>query len=269
MKRIKQIVLISLFSLFCLVLSAQNTLKVSDKKNIHLVCPDKVLYVSCGDDSAVQAEVVNELSNLIRVRALRTFEGQTSLTVVCDGRIYSMAAEFGNCNVLTYQLETLPSEKASPFSGKLMSDFSLKEISDKALSHKARNAVFRCIEKNGIVMEVRNICVRGDALFLVLRITNRTNMPFDAEAFNFWISDRKRHKATNVQECQLVPDYTRFDIKRIAPGESVKEVFVTEKLTVPDKRVFRIEMVERAPGNTGRKLTIQLRNKHLLKAEKI
>jgi hypothetical protein len=150
-----------------------------------------------------------------------------------------------------------------------MSDISLKEVSDKALSRKARNAVFRCIEKNGIVMEVRNICVRGDALFLVLRITNRTNMPFDAEAFNFWITDCKRHKATNVQEYQLVPDYTRFDIKGVAPGESVKEVFVIEKLTVPDKRVFRIEMVERAPGNTGRKLTIHLGNKHLQKAEKI
>ena len=265
----KQIVLIPLFSLFSLVLLAQNILKVSDKKIVHLVCPDKVLYVSCGDDSSVQAEVVNELSNLIRVRALHPFEGQTSLTVVCDGRIYSMDAEFGNCSVLTYQLETLPSEKASPFSGKLMSDFSLKEISDMALSRKARRAVSRAIDKNGIEMEVRNICVRGDALFLVLRITNRTNMPFDAEAFNFWISDRKRHKATNVQEYQLTPDYTRFDIKRVAPGESVKEVFVIEKLSVPDKRVFRIEMVERATGNTGRKLTIQLRNKHLLKAEKI
>ena len=173
----KQLVLIPMFLLFFMVLSAQNTLKVSDKKNVHLVCPDKVLYVSCGDDSSVQAEVVNELYNLIRVRALHPFEGQTSLTVVCDGRIYSMEAEFGNCSVLTYQLETLPSEKASPFSGKLMSDFSLKEISDKALSYKARNAVSRSVEKNGIVLEVRNICVRGDALFLVLRITNRTNMP--------------------------------------------------------------------------------------------
>jgi len=263
----KRILLISMFSISTLVSSAQNILQLSDKKSVHVVCPDKVLYVSCGDDSEIQAEILPELSNIVRVKALRSFEGQTSLTVVCAGRIYSMAAQFGNCDVLTYQLESLPSEKAYPFSGKLMPDESLKGISDQVLSQKGYHTVHRSTRKNGILMEVNDICIKGDALFLVIQITNCTNMAFDAEAFNFWIADKRQQKATNVQEYQLTPDYVRFELKRVPAYDSASEVFVIEKLTIPDKRVLRIEMIEKSAGNTGRKLTLELKNRDLHKAE--
>jgi len=263
----KSLLIISFFSFFTLISSAQNILQLSDKKSVHVVCPDKVLYVSCGDDSEIQAEVLPELSNIVRVKALQPFEGQTSVTVVCAGRIYSVAAQFGSCDVLTYQLESLPSEKAYPFSGKLMPDESLKGISDQVLSRKGRHTVHRSARKNGILMEVNDICIKGDALFLVIQITNCTNMAFDAEAFNFWIADKRQQKATNVQEYQLTPDFARFELKRVPAYDSASEVFVIEKLTIPDKRVLRIEMIEKSTGNTGRKLTLELKNRDLHKAE--
>jgi len=135
----KRLLIMSLFSTFTLFSSAQNILNLSDKKSVHVVCPDKVLYVRCGDDSSIEAEILPELSNIVRVKALHPFEGQTSLTVVCAGRIYSVAAQFGNCDVLTYQLESLPSEKAFPISGKLMPDESLQGISDQILSGKGNS----------------------------------------------------------------------------------------------------------------------------------
>jgi len=263
----KRILIIFLFSTFTMISPAQNILQLSDKKSIHVVCPDKVLYVSCGDDSEIQAEILPELSNIVRVKALQPFDGQTSLTVVCAGRIYSVAAQFGSCDVLTYQLESLPSEKASPFSGKLMPDESLKGVSDQVLSRKGKHTRHRRTEKNGIKMKINNIGVKGDALFLVIQVTNCTNMAFDAEAFNFWIADKRQQKATNVQEYQLTPDYTRFDLKRVPARNSASEVFVIEKLTIPDKRVLRIEMIEKSTGNTGRKLTLELKNRDLHKAE--
>ncbi|NEW81686.1 MAG: DUF4138 domain-containing protein [Mariniphaga sp.] len=263
----KRFLFISLFSIFTLVSSAQNILQLSEKKSVHVVCPDKVLYVQGGDDSSIEAEILPELSNIVRVKALHPFEGQTSLTVVCAGRIYSVAAQFGNSNQLIYQLDSLPSEKASPFSGKLMPDESLKGISDQVLSRKGYHTVHRSTRKNGILMEVSDICIKGDALFLVIQVTNCTNMAFDTEAFNFWIADKRQQKATNAQEYQLTPDYARFELKRVPAWESASEVFVIEKLTIPDKRVLRIEMIEKSTGNTGRKLTLELKNRDLRKAE--
>ena len=265
----KRIILISLFSIFTLTSSAQNILQLSDKKSVHVVCPDKVLYVSCGDDSEIQAEILPELSNIVRVKALQPFEGQTSLTVVCAGHIYSVAAQFGICDVLTYQLESLPSEKAFPFSGKLMPDESLKGVSDQVLSRKGYHSLHRSARKNGILMEVNDICIKGDALFLVIQFTNCTNMAFDAEAFNFWIADKRQQKATNVQEYQVFPEYQQNKVQRI-PGEvTVREVFVIQKMTIPDQRILKIELNEKALGNTGRKLAFNLKNKDILKAKSL
>jgi len=263
----KKLLIMSLFSIFTLISSAQNILKLSDKKSVHVVCLDKVLYVRCGDDSSIEAEILPELSNIVRVKALLPFEGQTSVTIVCAGRIYSVAAQFGNCEVLIYQLESLPSEKAFPFSGKLMPDESLKGISDQILSGKENHTIHRRIRKNGLQMEVSGICIKGDALFLEVQVTNCTNMAFDVEAFSFWIADKRQQKATNVQEYQLTPDYARINLKRVPARESASEVFVIEKLTIPDKRVLRIEMIEKSTGNTGRKLTLELKNRDLRKAE--
>lgn len=263
----KKLLIIPMFSIFTLISSAQHILQLSDKKSVHVVCPDKVLYASCGDDSEIQAEILPKLSNIVRVKALHPFEGETSVTVVCAGRIYSVAAQFGNCSVLTYQVESLPSEKAFPFSGKLMPDESLQGVSDQVLSRKGRHTVHRSARKNGILMEVSDICIKGDGLFIAMKVTNCTNMAFDAEAFNFWIADHRQQKATNVQEYQLTPDYVRFELKRVPAQDSASEVFVIEKLTIPDKRVLRIEMIEKSTGNTGRKLTLKLRNRDLIKAE--
>ena len=237
--RMKRLMIMSLFSIFTTIGSAQNILNLSDKKSVHVVCPDKVLYVSCGDDSSIEAEILPELSNIVRVKAFHPFEGQTSLTVVCAGRIYSVAAMFGSCDVLTYKLESLPSEKAFPYSGKLMPDESLQGISDQILSGKGNHAVHRRIRKNGLQMEVSGICIKGDALFLEVQVTNCTNMAFDVEAFNLWIADKRQQRATNVQEYQLTPDYARFELKRVPAGKRAHEVFVIEKLTIPDKRVLR------------------------------
>ena len=267
--RMKTMLLIFLFPIFTMIGSAQNILSLCDKKNVHIVCPDKVLYISCGDDSQISAEVPVELSNIVRIKALHPFEGQTSLTLVCGGRIYSVSARYGSCDILTYPLDSLPSQSASPFTGKLMSDESLLRISDQVLLSNRNHTVHRRTRKYGVIMEVANICIKGDALFLGIKVTNQTNMNFDAEGFNFWIADRRQLRATNVQEYQLTPDYTRFELKQIPAGGSKSEVFAIEKLTIPDKRVLRIEMIEKSEGNTARKLTLDLKNRDLMRAERL
>jgi hypothetical protein len=94
-------------------------------------------------------------------------------------------------------------------------------------------------------------------------------MAYDVESFNFWITDKKKAKATNVQEYQVFPQYQQNKVQRI-PGEvTVREVFVIQKMTIPDQRILKIELNEKALGNTGRKLTFNLKNKDILKARSL
>jgi len=46
-------------------------------------------------------------------------------------------------------------------------------------------------------------------------------------------------------------------------------VFVLPKLTIPEKRVLRLEMLEQALGNTGRKLSLEIKNRDILHARKL
>jgi conjugative transposon TraN protein len=246
-----------------------NNLKVSDTKTSHLVCPDKVSYVQAGDYSLVQAEVVPELSNLVRIKAAQPFDKPTSLTVVCADHIYSFELTYGNDAPITYPIESFESQQSMTFSGKLMPDYLLKDLCDQVLEKHRHQFHKRIAKKDGIEVRLNSISLKNDALFFELQITNKTNMAYDVESFNFWITDKKKAKATNVQEYQIFPQYQRNKVQRI-PGElTVREVFVMEKMTIPDQRILRIELGEKALGNTGRKLSFNLKNKDILKARKL
>ena len=246
-----------------------NNLKVSDTKTSHLVCPDKVSYVQAGDYSLVQAEVVPELSNLVRVKAVQPFDKPTSLTVVCADHIYSFELTYGNDAPITYPIESFQSQQAMSFSGKLMPDYLLKDLSDQVLEKHRHQFHKRKAQKDGIKVRLNSISLKNDALFFELQVTNKTNMAYDVESFNFWITDKKKAKATNVQEYQVFPQYQLNKIERIPGDVTVLEVFVMEKMAIPDQRILRIELGEKALGNTGRKLSFNLKNKDILKARKL
>jgi conjugative transposon TraN protein len=265
----KAFLIIIICALIQISASAQNILKVSATKTSHLVCPDKVNYVQAGDYSLIQAEIVPELSNLIRVKALQSFDKQTSLTVVCADRIYSFVIEFGEDAPITYPLESFESQKAMTFSGKMMPDHVLKDLCDQVLDKHKVQFRKRKTEKDGIKIRLNSISLKNDALFFELQITNKTNMAYDVESFNFWITDKKKAKATNVQEYQVFPQYQRHNVQRISAGVSIREIFVIEKMTIPDQRILKIELGEKALGNTGRKLTFNLKNKDILKAKSL
>jgi len=246
-----------------------NNLKVSDTKTSHLVCPDKVIYVQAGDYTVVQAEVVPELANLVRIKATQPFEKPTSLTVVCADHIYSFELSYGNDAPITYPIESFESQQAMTFSGKMMPDHVLKDLCDQVLEKHRHQFHKRKSEKDGITIQLNSIYLKNDVLFFELQVTNKTNMAYDVESFNFWITDKKKAKATNVQEYRIFPQYRRNKVQRI-PGEvTVREVFVMEKMTIPDGRILKIELNEKALGNTGRKLSFNLKNKDILKARKL
>jgi conjugative transposon TraN protein len=265
----KSLLIIFVFALIQISVSAQNILKVSATKTSHLVCPDKVVYVQAGDYSLVQTEIVPELSNLIRIKALQSFDKQTSLTLVCADRIYSFVIEFGEDAPITYPLESFESQKAMTFSGKMMPDQVLKDLCDQVLDRHKVQFRRRKTEKEGIRIRLNSISQKNDALFFELQITNQTNMAYDVESFNFWITDKKKAKATNVQEYQVFPQYQRHNVQRISGEVTVREVFVIEKMTIPDGRILKIELGEKALGNTGRKLTFSLKNKDILRAKSL
>jgi conjugative transposon TraN protein len=255
--------------IFQLSVFAQNYLPVSDSKATHLVCLDKVSYLQGGDPSLVLAEVVPELPNLIRIKATGPFDKEPSLTVVCAGRIYSLILNFEDSKEITYHLEPFHSEKAGRSSSCLMPDYVLKELSEHILLKRKSQVRGVKQKQDGIKVQLKTITQKNGFLFFEVRITNKTNLAYRVESFHWWIDDKRQFKATNTQEYQIEPSYRHHEIKVIPGYTSVREVFVLPNLILPDKRVLRLEMIEKALGNTGRRLTLEIGNKDILKAKEL
>ena len=124
-------------------------------------------------------------------------------------------------------------------------------------------------KSSGIQVCLQNIYLLDDALFFELEIDNKTNMAYDVESFKWWIDDQKRVRATNTQEYQLYPKFQYDELKRIPAQSKAREIFVLPKFTITDKKVLRIELLEKALGNTGRKVSLELKNRDILKAESL
>jgi hypothetical protein len=134
------------------------------------------------------------------------------------------------------------------------------------LSGKKRSIRNRNSKADGIHFAVRNIYLKNSALFFELEIRNKTDMDYEVEGFHWWIGDKKRLKATNTQEYQIHPVYRYYEIPSVPAKSRIREVFVLPKFTITDQRILRIEMRENALGNTGRKLTLEVKNKDIIKA---
>ncbi len=262
-------IIIIVLTSFHLSLVAQNSIQVNATKATHIICPEKVSYLQVGDHSKIISEVVPEHPNLVRVKAVEPFEGESSLTLVSAGRIYSLLISYGEVGPIEYRLETFSGEKAGTSAEGPVPEYVLKELCRQMLFRQGRHIHNRKTKKDGIILKLNNIGLNNDLLFFEISITNTSNISYKIDGFNWWIDDKRQMKATNVQEYLLHPEFMYYGITTIPAETTLREVFVLSKLTISDKRILRIEMLEKALGNTGRKLSFEIKNRDILKARKI
>lgn len=257
---------ITFFLLFPLILFAENQLKVSQNKVIHLVSEREITYLQLGNQDLILAEIVPEHPNLVRIKALGEFEGETTITLVSTGQLYTILLTFGNQKDNAFSLQDFESRETDLYLGNLMSRQDLEENCRAILTHEKRNGKKHQMSKDGIDLELRNVFLADDVLFFELGIKNNTHMGYDVESFQWWIADKRQFRASNAQEYSLKPRYQYYSLSYIPPNSSVREIFVLPKLRVPDQKILRIELLEKALGNTGRKLSLELSNRDILKA---
>ena len=260
-------------SLFCLLLSlsliGQNKILINENKVIHLIAKGKITYLQVGNPDLILAEIVSEHPNLARIKAVKKYEGESSIALVTGGKLYSFRLGYGQAKEISYPLDDFKHTNANLYQGTLMREEDFEKTCRFILSHKRTYTSKRKSKSSGIQVCLQNIYLLDDTLFFELEIDNKSNMAYDVESFKWWIDDKKRLKATNTQEYQIHPKFQYGELKRIPAQSKAREIFVFPKFTITDKKVLRIELLEKALGNTGRKVALELKNKDLLKAESL
>lgn len=181
----------------------------------------------------------------------------------------------GGGNTLLYKVTSVFGTSASS-STKTVSQGGVSMVKDMYGQTKAAPAVYakslldnppmlkgiRC-KKGGVEAAVSGIYVRNDALFLQLHIVNKSSIGYIFDYLRFYLRDLQKLKRTAVQETELTPLYVAGNAKAVMAAGSITVVVALEAFVIPDKKVFVIEAGEK---NSGRTLTLQVHNNHLLKA---
>ncbi len=100
----------------------------------------------------------------------------------------------------------------------------------------------------GVQALLRGIYIHNDLMYLHTSLRNLTNVSFRIDHIRFKIADRKVAKRTAVQETFIEPVQVFNHISTVDGKSTVRNVFVFQKITIPDDKVLYVEIYERGGG---------------------
>lgn len=112
-------------------------------------------------------------------------------------------------------------------------------------------------------MQLNNVYVIDDYIFLDISIHNLTNLPCNIDTMKFSIEDKKIYKATNNQSILLTPLFKLNNQTKIS--KSYRNIFVFEKFTFPNSKILKIRLIEEQIS--GRVIDMKVKYSDVLQAD--
>jgi conjugative transposon TraN protein len=276
-----------------LLLQADNylgsySISVAYDKTTHLIFPHKIVYVDLGSADLI-AEKVEKVENIIKVKANVENFSPTNMTVLtAAGSYFSFIVNYQACpdelsivlkedhsgkkaNSAASPLSSLQpvnnalvsTEPKASFENTRLNQLQLDEvaswvINQKRSIHKIQSA------KYDMVFALRGLYIKDDLFFYHLHSENESNINFDIDFIRIFICDKKVSKRTTSQEKEIFPLHIFNKNLNTIPGSGrLDQIFVMEKITIPDDKMLRVELFEK---KGGRHLSFQITHKDIIKA---
>jgi len=113
-------------------------------------------------------------------------------------------------------------------------------------------------------MNLNNVYVMDDYIFLDISINNLTNLPCNIDTMKFSIEDKKIYKATNNQSILLTPLFA-LNTEQHRIRKSYRNIFVFEKFTFPNSKILKIRLIEEQIS--GRVIDMKVNYSDVLEAD--
>ena len=117
--------------------------------------------------------------------------------------------------------------------------------------------------KNFIRIGLNNVYTIDKYFFIDISLLNKSNIKYDIDQVRFKIEDKKQIKATNYQSVEIMPLMQLnkdLDFKK-----RYRNIFVFEKFTFPEEKVFTIEISEKQIS--GRTIILRIDYADILHAD--
>lgn len=253
-------------------------LQITFEKTVHLIFPAQIRYVDLGSSNIIAGKA-EDADNVLRVKAaVRDFETETNLSVICDdGSYYSFNVKYAKeperLNIemqdfLHSGTNNLPTNKADIYFKELgnQSPVLVKLIMKTIWQNNRREIKHIGSKKFGIQFLLRGLYSHNGLLYFHLQMKNQSEMPYNIDFITFKVVDKKIAKRTAIQEQVLQPLRAYNDVIRIGGLQTQRSIFTLEQFTLPDDKVLEVTLFEQ---NGGRHQTFIVENEDLIRAKNI
>lgn len=230
---------------------------VDNSHETSMFFPADIIYCRQGNEDVFGIEYYN---NIIKMGT--TFEDypQSNLFVVdADLNCYEITLECSKAQSYSYNFDN---------ERKYIAHIDVNSIEMYNLISKmrikSRNIYSIGVIKNKFEMSLSNLYVYKDYMFFAFYMSNYSNIDYDIDFIKCFQRDQKKLKNAIQQEIEMDPVYTKDFNNKIAGKSEKRFILVFNKFTIPDNKIFEIEMFEKGGG---RHFKLAIQNEYILRAE--
>ena len=279
------------FTLFCFLQTQGQTLEdkievaelpiifMGRDVNIHIIAPEPIQFVDLstndlvGDLPAdniarikVQVEDSNSEDNATQKPKFVTGQDIGVITIVGQSFLAQYRAIYreenrtwlaSNIHIKAEDMQPLEYPKFK------YSNYELKKFALQIMDKKVNKKPIRKKKDLKLTMQLNNVYVIDDYIFLDISIENNTNLSCNIEGMKFSIEDKKIYKATNNQSILLNPLFSLNDQTKVR--KSYRNIFVFEKFTFPNSKILKIRLIEEQIS--GRVIDMKINYSDVLQAD--
>ena len=250
-------------------------LEISDGVSLHIISPEPIQFVDLSTGN-LTGDLPAE--NIARIKITDTSETDSTsiqkkidknnlgiITVVCQSFMAQYKVNYldfksnsvANIQIQPEDMQPLEYPKMA-FSNTELLQFSLDILKKKKVGNPIRE-----VKDFKLTMQINNVYVVNDYIFLDMTFLNSTNLGYDIDAIKFSVEDKKIYKATNNQSITLDPVYQLYHQKQFK--KNYRNIYVFKKFTFPNSKVFKIRLLEEQLS--GRALEMKVKYSDILNAD--
>ncbi len=240
---------------------------IAFSKTTNLIFPYAIKSIDKGSRDVLVQKAIG-VENVLQVKAGKMNFGETNLTIVtADGSLYSYILNYSEkptgLNIKVQKAEIAPKPVAA-FSADATNDVVQLNAEKVSLKRKTMDKVNDA--NNGALIDLKGLYVQENELYFQFDLRNFSALNYDVKSLRFFIRDKKKSKRTASQEIDVNPVYVLGNAKVIRSNSEQVLVVVVPKFTIPDKKIFTVQLQEQ---NGGRNLQLDITNKEIFRSLKI
>ena len=255
-------------------------IEITEGINLHIISPEPIQYVDLstlkltGDLPATNIARIkitdspesNETEKIIKPVVFSSGDTVGIITVVGQSFIAQYKAVYRNSeNLNTVTNIHIQPEDMQPieFDKMVFSNLELRKFAMDIIQKKSEEHPIREEKNLKLNVQLNNVYVMSDYIFLDMTFKNNSNLSYDIEDLKFSIEDKKIYKATNNQSIEMIPIFQLNPQKHFR--KNFRNIYVFKKFTFPNSKVMMIRLIEEQLS--GRTIEMKVNYSDILKAD--